>query len=74
IEINAVTMRETTALGAAFLAGLATGYYENIDYLKGLNKAVSVYKPSINSAQSKLLMKRWQKAVEAVRLFGSGDI
>ncbi len=74
IEINAVTMRETTALGAAFLAGLATGYYENIDYLKGLNKAISVYKPSINSAQSKLLMKRWQKAVEAVRLFGNGDI
>lgn len=69
ININAVKMRETTALGAAFLAGLATGFYEDMEYLKSIKKDVDVYKPSLSKEESSSLISRWKKALDALIQF-----
>jgi len=54
---------ETTALGAAYLAGIAVGFYEKKQISK--NWAIDrTFKSSMSSAESKKLYKGWQKAVE----------
>ncbi|SHN21616.1 glycerol kinase [Pseudomonas asturiensis] len=60
-------MRETTALGAAFLAGLAIGFWSSLDELR--NKAVieRVFEPLCEEAQKEKLYAGWQKAVARTR-------
>lgn len=60
-------MRETTALGAAFLAGLAIGFWSSLDELK--NKAVieRVFKPQCEETEKEKLYAGWQKAVARTR-------
>ncbi|MFZ9694463.1 MAG: glycerol kinase GlpK [Chitinophagaceae bacterium] len=56
---------ETTALGAAYLAGLAVGYWKNKEALRELWKADQVFTPSIEEDRRKELIKGWQRAVRA---------
>lgn len=60
-------MRETTALGAAFLAGLAIGFWSSLDELK--NKAVieRVFEPQCEETEKEKLYAGWQKAVARTR-------
>jgi glycerol kinase len=60
-------MRETTALGAAYLAGLATGFWGSLDELR--NKAIieRTFEPQIDDAQRQASYKGWQRAVERTR-------
>jgi glycerol kinase len=56
-------MKETTALGAAYAAGLAVGYYENVEDLR-TNWAVDcTWKPSMDEKTRESLYKAWKKAV-----------
>jgi glycerol kinase len=55
---------ETTALGAAFIAGLATGYYESIDVVKKLIKTEHVYHPQITAEEREHLYKCWKDIVK----------
>ena len=55
---------ETTAMGAAFLAGLATGFWENIDELKSVWKKDRSFVPSMKDAEREKLYSGWKKAVE----------
>jgi glycerol kinase len=60
---------ETTALGAAYLAGLATGFWKDKnDIAKNwqLNKGFEI---TMSKTESEKLYKGWQKAVEAARVF-----
>ena len=54
---------ETTSLGAAYLAGLATGYFKDTDELKN-TKTGSIFKPSMDEAKRDKLVKGWHKAVK----------
>ncbi|MFM1876639.1 MAG: hypothetical protein RL266_2376 [Bacteroidota bacterium] len=57
---------ETTALGAAYLAGIAVGFYEKKQISK--NWAIDrTFKSSMSAPDSKKLYKGWQKAVERTR-------
>lgn len=56
---------ETTALGAAYLAGLAVGYWKNKEALRELWKADQVFTPAIEEGKRKELIKGWQRAVRA---------
>jgi glycerol kinase len=56
---------ETTALGAAYLAGLATGFWKNEKELLGLQKIEERYTPSIPSNNVTKLLKGWNRAVKA---------
>lgn len=56
---------ETTALGAAYLAGLAVGFWPNIDALQQQWQIDKTFKPSMTEAARAGLKKGWQKAVKA---------
>lgn len=60
---------ETTALGAAFLAGLATGYWRDTDELRELFAIGDRFTPVMAKEQADHLYHGWQKAVEATRVF-----
>jgi glycerol kinase len=62
---------ETTALGAAFLAGLATGVWSDLASLSSHWKSVAVYEPRMNRAQRAVLIEGWQRAL-ARTLQGAG--
>lgn len=56
---------ETTALGAAYLAGLAVGYWNDIEEIRGLWKEEQQFKPEMEIAKVKELTKGWKRAVKA---------
>lgn len=60
---------ETTALGAAFLAGLAVGYWQNLEELKKLNAVGQVFHPEMEDGYKEKLYKGWKKAVKATQVF-----
>jgi glycerol kinase len=57
---------ETTALGAAYLAGLATGLYSNTDEISSLWQAEHTFYPALPSAQAAERMAQWHAAVARV--------
>jgi glycerol kinase len=59
------TTTETTALGAAYLAGLAVGYWSSIDEIQELWQKERVFNPAMNIAQRDELAKGWSRAVNA---------
>ncbi len=54
---------ETTALGAAFLAGLSSGVYAGTDELSALWKAERRFLPTLSRTQAEAAMQRWEHAV-----------
>jgi glycerol kinase len=58
---------ETTALGAAYLAGLAVGFWKNTDQLSRNFKVQKKYTPNMPAKQRELLYAKWKKAVERAR-------
>jgi glycerol kinase len=56
-------VRETTALGAACLAGLAVGFWKDLDEVKSRWKQDAVFSPSMNAEQRAALVAGWHKAV-----------
>ena len=60
-------IRETTALGAAYLAGLAAGVWKDQEELKGLWACDTIYHPNMDHAQREKLLAGWHKAVSRSR-------
>lgn len=60
---------EATALGAAFLAGLAVGFWKDIDEIKAIGINEMLYSPSMKDADRTNRIKGWQKAVKAAKAF-----
>ena len=58
---------ETTALGAAYLAGLATGYWEDIDSIRKQWKIDKTFTPQLPPERVKEMLHYWHKAVNAAR-------
>ncbi|MEK5333820.1 glycerol kinase GlpK [Lysinibacillus sp. FSL W8-0992] len=71
LEVELAKLNESTALGAAYLAGLATGFWENKEALAALWANGQTYQPKMSTEQSAILYAGWQRAVEATRLFKS---
>lgn len=55
---------ESTALGAAFLAGLATGFYDSVEALQAKPKAERTFQPTWTGERIERKYKRWQEAVK----------
>jgi len=55
---------ETTALGAAYLAGLAVGFWKNMDDIKQQWQVDRIFDPASDSDQTRKLIKDWKRAVE----------
>lgn len=60
---------ESTALGAAYLAGLATGFFESQAQLLELSKTDSTFTPLMDQDQRQTLYDGWQNAVQATQNF-----
>lgn len=58
---------ETTALGAAFLAGIAVGTWRDAAEVEGLWRADRVFEPSMSEDQRQTLMNQWARAVGRAR-------
>ena len=54
---------ESTALGAAYLAGLAVGIWKNLDELRSKWHCDAVFKPQMEAGKRKVLLSGWNKAV-----------
>jgi len=63
IPVVRPAVTETTALGAAYLAGLATGVYKSTDELSGLWRSERRFLPTLETHRAKELMERWEHAV-----------
>lgn len=62
--IDRPQMVETTAFGAAFLAGLATGVWSSVDEIKKLRKSDRVFEPVMDESDAEKLHAMWLRAVE----------
>jgi len=59
------TITETTALGAAYLAGLAVGYWKNVDEIQQLWQVDKTFSPQMDRTKANELLSGWQRAVKA---------
>lgn len=64
---------ETTALGAAYLAGLAVGYWKNIDEIQQQWQAEKSFIPVMENNRRNELLKGWQRAVTAAIAWADND-
>ena len=55
---------ESTALGAAFLAGLAAGVWSNAEELRAIRRIDRVFSPQITNEERERLYKKWGRAVQ----------
>ena len=62
-QVVSPAVAETTALGAAYAAGLAVGYWKNTDELKSNWAIAHTWNPDMDDSKRESLYKGWQKAV-----------
>lgn len=58
---------ETTALGAAYLAGLAVGYYKNLDEIKGNAGVDREFKPDMETGLRERLLQGWKSCIHKLQ-------
>ena len=68
-EIHMPNVQETTALGAAYLAGLATGFYESKEMIAKNHNVKKSYKPSMENKKVNHLYEGWKKAIKATQAY-----
>ena len=73
VKIARAENLETTALGAAFLAGLSVGYWKNLDKVKNLNSAGKLFVPTMTKEEREKLYKGWRRAVRATEFFAQDE-
>ena len=72
VPVERSAIKETTALGAAYLAGLAVGYWKDKDEIAGHWKLDKKFTRVMEEEQRKELYDGWQQAVAATRTFKPG--
>lgn len=68
--IKRAAMEETTALGAAFLAGLAVDFWEDQDELRKLSRIGDRFDPQMDPQKAADLYRGWQRAIAAAQFYG----
>lgn len=68
--IKRAAMEETTALGAAFLAGLAVDFWEDQDELRKLSRIGDQFDPQMDPQEATDLYRGWQRAIAAAQFYG----
>ncbi len=67
VRVDRPAMVETTALGAAFLAGLGVGYWKGSEELGRARRGERVFEPTMSPKEREALYKGWKEAVGRVR-------
>lgn len=68
-EIKLPKCLETTALGAAYLAGLNSGFFKNAEDIIRVHSYQAEFKPKMDKSLAKKKYKGWKKAIEATKVF-----
>ncbi len=63
VPVERPKILEVTALGAAFLAGLAVGFWQSLDDVKNRHAIERVFKPSTDKEKQVSRYKGWKKAI-----------
>ncbi|MCS4486330.1 glycerol kinase GlpK [Staphylococcus americanisciuri] len=74
IEVERPEVNETTALGAAYLAGIATGFWEDQSHVSNHWKLEKSFEPEMSEEKRNHLYKGWKKAVEATQVFKLDEV
>ena len=69
VPVERPVINETTALGAAYLAGLAVGYWESQEEIKTQWHMDKSFTPAMEAETSEELYAGWKKAIEATKAF-----
>ena len=69
VPVERPVIQETTALGAAYLAGLAVGYWKDKDEIATQWDVEKTFHSKMSEQQRHELYAGWKKAVEATRAF-----
>ncbi len=69
VPVERPVVQETTALGSAYLAGLAVGYWKDREEIAKQWQNEKTFEAEMDKAESEKLYSGWQKAVEAARVF-----
>jgi glycerol kinase len=69
IDVNRPKIRETTALGAAYLAGLSVGIWNNLEEIKSSWQLDRLFKPEMSVEEREKNIHGWHIAVKATRTF-----
>lgn len=69
VMVERPVVQETTALGAAYLAGLATGFWKDERDIAGNWQLDTAFNPAMPAVETEKLYNGWLKAVEAARVF-----
>ena len=72
VPVERPQVTETTALGAAFLAGLATGVWSSTEEIAATWQLERRFEPAMERAERERLLGRWRRAVERARGWASG--
>ena len=64
VEVARPKVVELTALGACYMAGLAVGFWENIDEIRENNEIEKYFEPDMDEKERKEKMERWHEAVK----------
>lgn len=74
IPLRRPMIRETTALGAAYLAGLAVGVWHSREEIQSQWSLDKLYEPQMFDNTREELLKNWHRAVKCAHLWGSGEL
>lgn len=66
-NVNRPKMVETTAIGAAYLAGLAVGFWKDTDEIEKIREVDKVFEPKMDIQKREKRYRGWQRAVERSR-------
>ncbi len=66
--VNRSEIEEVSALGATFMAGLATGFWKDLEEISALRENAEVFNAKVNQEETDQLYAGWKKAVERARL------
>ncbi|MNI26495.1 Glycerol kinase [compost metagenome] len=69
LPVERPVINETTALGAAYLAGLAIGYWKDQDEICQKWSVERVFEPKMDEERKNKLYDGWKKAVHAAMAF-----
>ncbi|WP_085991258.1 glycerol kinase GlpK [Oceanobacillus senegalensis] len=69
VPVERPVVQETTALGSAYLAGLAVGFWENKEEIAKLWQHDKTFTKQMDDRKRNELYRGWEKAIEATRAF-----
>jgi glycerol kinase len=69
VTVERPVINETTALGAAYLAGLAIGFWQDQAEIAALWQIQRAYDRTMDEAEADILYSGWKKAVRAAQAF-----